>query len=157
MSEFRLASNSIRAVTGSEGKKAVPRGDGDVLFAIHLVAHGPRDDLASEGHLPEQRAAACIQRLEVAFATTNEEQVRGGGQNSAGVDVVHLKGPLLLSSLRIESDHRAMSERLGVGVDGTLPGARGIVGARNGAGVCAAGVAQAFLVLDVYPAEDRRV
>src|SRR5260370_11983454 len=141
MSEFRLASNSIRAVTGSEGKKAVPRGDGDVLFAIHLVAHGPRDDLTSEVHLPEQRAATRIQRLEIAFAPANEEQVRGSSQNPAGVDVVHLKGPLLLSSLRIESDHRAMSERLGIGVDGALTGACRIVGARNGAGVGAPAVA----------------
>src|SRR6266853_5566792 len=141
MSEFRLASNSIRAVTGREGKKAVPRGDGDVLFAIHLVAHGPRDDLASEVHLPEQRAATRIQRLEIAFPSTNEKQVRGSSQNPAGVDVVHLEAPLLFPGLRIESDHRAMSERLGIDVDGTLPGACRIVGARNGAGVGAAGVA----------------
>src|SRR5260370_40954824 len=100
MSEFRLASISIRAVTRGEGKIAVPRGDGDVLFAIHLVAHWPRNDLASEVHLPEQRAATRIQRLEIAFPSTDEEQVRGSGQNPAGVAVAHLEAPLLFPGLR---------------------------------------------------------
>ena len=70
---------------------------------------------------------------------------------------MHLKTPLLFSGVGIESNYGAATERFCVGVDGTLAGARGIIGAGNGAGVCATGIAQALSVVHIYAREDRRV
>src|SRR5207245_6515684 len=43
------------------------------------------------------------------------------------------------------------------GVDRALARAPGVIGAGNGTGVCAAGIAQALFVVDVYTCEDGRV
>src|SRR5438445_2864177 len=149
--------SSVRAVSRSKDKQAVPGGDGNVLLAVHLIADRPGNDFPAEIHLPQQRAGVRIERLEIALTSAGEKQVRCSGQDPAAIDVVHLEAPLLFSGMGIKGHDGAMTERLGVGVDRALAGPCGIIGTGNGAGVCAAGVAQAFFVIDIYPREDRRI
>ena len=137
----RVLAVSVRGVAKSKDKQAVPRGDGNVLLAIHLVTDRPGDDFATEIHFPQQRASVRIERLEVALAPSGEHQIRRGGQNPAHINVVHLETPLFLSGVGIESDNGAVAERLRVGIDGTRSLAPRIIGAGNGAGVCAARIA----------------
>ena len=67
--------------------------------------------------LPQQRAGARVERLEVAFASAREQQVRGRRQDAAVGDVGHLELPLLAPGAGIERDHRAVAGRFGPRVD----------------------------------------
>src|SRR5258708_8874673 len=96
---------SVRGVAKGKDKQAVPRGDGNVLLAIHLVTDRPGDDFAAEIHLPQQRAGVRIECLEVALAPSGEDQIRRGGQNPAHINVMHVETPLPFSGEGIESDN----------------------------------------------------
>ena len=51
------------------------RDRGHVLLAVDLVGDRAADDLPAEARLPQQRAGARVERLEVALAAAGEQQV----------------------------------------------------------------------------------
>ena len=59
-------------VSQGEGEECVTGSDADVLFAVDLIGHRSRGDLASEARLPQKRARFCIERVEVSFAAARE-------------------------------------------------------------------------------------
>src|SRR4051812_45390456 len=54
------------SVAESEGEQGVSRGDGDVLPAVDRVGHRAAIDLTSQRGLPQQRAGAGVEGVEIA-------------------------------------------------------------------------------------------
>ena len=81
------------------------------------IADRPAVDRRSKIRLPQQRAGARIQRLEVAFPSAREQQVRSRRQDAAVGHVGHLELPLLPARRGIDRDHRAVTGRLGPRID----------------------------------------
>src|SRR5512132_2764269 len=89
-------------IAQGKGIERIARDDGDILPAVDGVGHRAVDDLPAEAGLPQHVATAGVERVEVAFAPSREQQIGGGGENAAIGDVVLREGPLPLQGLRIE-------------------------------------------------------
>ena len=77
-----------------------------------------------EAALPQQRAGARVERLEIAFAAAGEQQIGRGRQDAAVGEVVHRERPLALAGRRIDRDDGAVARRVGPRVDRTAPDVR---------------------------------
>ena len=90
---------------------------GHVLLAPDLEGHWCHHDPPTEIRLPQQLPGAGIERVEVAFAATGEQQVGGGGQHAA-VSHVELRDlPLRFAGLWIHGDDGAVANFIGPVVD----------------------------------------
>src|SRR3954469_16143178 len=58
------------SVSKAERVERIARDDGEVLLTVNGVRHRAVHDLTAEAGLPQHRAAAGVERIEVAFAST---------------------------------------------------------------------------------------
>src|SRR5439155_3555747 len=103
--------------------------------------HWAGNDCRTEGCLPEQRAAASIQSIEVALASPAEKQIRSRGQDACLGNVGHLEFPFPFTGLRVERSDRAVALFLFPEIRSRRPIKW------NGRSGCSPGIVPAFVIL----------
>src|SRR5438270_9097704 len=91
-----------------------------MLDAVHHISDGRCGNLSAEVSLPKLLTVARIQGEEVALAIAGEEHIARRGKDAGIAHVAHLIIPDLLSGLRIQSAHHAITPTL-VPLDEWLP------------------------------------
>src|SRR5712691_2288537 len=84
-------------VRQTEDVECSVRGHGYVLMTVHREGFWSAGDGSTEIHLPQQLSVTRIQRKEMTFAPSREEQIRRGREDAALGVVNHLELPLLLA------------------------------------------------------------
>src|SRR5438552_1369323 len=90
---------------------------------VHREGDGTAGDRAAQIPFPQQLATARVQRKEVSFSPSREQQVRCGGEHAALGVVNHLEFSLLFAGLRIDRPDRAVAFSLRAELDARAEGA----------------------------------
>src|SRR6185295_10305136 len=98
-----LASRSGRCtlVTQCKNDQAHSGNGGDVLLAVDLIRHRAGHNLSTQVRLPKQRTRPRVDRMEVSFAATGEQQVGCRREQSAVCDIGHVELPFPVACLGI--------------------------------------------------------